>query len=405
MQKIWLATSFLGSVFVLLTAAVVANERNSGEFVFELPKQADPILIKASIGSKDVSRVLFLDTGFTRSHLYSDARLVYPVVRTAVPVVRMFENDTERTCRIDFVRLGGLEIGPHEASFGNNRIHDGFGVDVDGFLGGSTIDGFCLRMDFARLMGSISGQPLREDDGAAQRFSLKLGVPQIPVDMGHLVPCLIDTGNMHPFSVTNVEIKRFDERAVRVVDLGPSQAGTRPRIWAIVRRVELAEAETLDAVGPVANVATVGLRILRRYRMAIDYPRGQVAFRPREDMPERIAPDACGIFFQRQAEGTFVRDVYLKGVAHEAGLRVGDRVVSLDGQPIERLSFGQIYDLLARGGEQVTFVVDQPIGAPAKPGEVSPVTRRTIRFQLRWPFTWPPKWPEKAPVKRPIPVD
>jgi hypothetical protein len=106
-------------------------------------------------------------------------------------------------------------------------------------------------------------------------------------------------------------------------------------------------------------------------------------------------------------------------------MRAGDRIVSLDGEPIEKLSLGKVAKRLTRSGEKVVFVVERPVppaeaakpaaksleAAPAKPATPDaqpapvPVERKTFEFTLRWPIPWPPVWPERLPVKKPIPVD
>ncbi len=366
----------------------------------------DRPFVKALLGNMPAT--LLLDTGYSTTEIGPAYKSEYSDRMTDIKTTGFDFRGISDSALLRGMTISEISIPSHRINVNPNAgrecEYDGF--VFDGVLGSRSMHQLTLRLLFDEGVVELSKRPLDPiTDGQDQRFGYVEDCPGIPISMGPMIRALIDTGNVHALSLVHAHVKVLESRggAIQFVDLGESESGTRLRRWALVRRVELGGAELLDAFGPIGNVSTIGLKTLSRYNVTIDYPNSKVAFQPRPNMPPRVPPDASGMVFRRTDEGTFVRDLYLNGAAYKAGLRTGDKVVSMDGKSIDNRAFGELHERLTRGGEEVVFVVDR--AKPAADNRPAPTERKTFRFRLQWPFEWPPKWPEKPPVKKPIPVD
>jgi len=87
------------------------------------------------------------------------------------------------------------------------------------------------------------------------------------------------------------------------------------------------------------TAGNVGAAVLKRFAVTFDYPRRRLYFE-RESQDDRPDPyDRAGLWLSGSADGHAfeVFDVVAHGPADEAGLKVGDRVVAVDGKDVESL--------------------------------------------------------------------
>jgi len=107
---------------------------------------------------------------------------------------------------------------------------------------------------------------------------------------------------------------------------------------------------------------------LRRFRVTLDYPHKQMILEATPETYARFVYDKSGLFLL--GEGDDYRDIRVKSIiagspAEDAGVRGGDRLVSIDGKNVRRLGLDAVRRLfrenntryrlvLERGGEMVT---------------------------------------------------
>jgi hypothetical protein len=102
-----------------------------------------------------------------------------------------------------------------------------------------------------------------------------------------------------------------------------------------------------------ATDGTLGEPILRRTRLTIDYSRSRVILeqRGRFDVPDTV--DGSGLTLAAADSGGTawrVLTVMAGSAGASAGVRTGDEVIGIDGQPAAALPFGRIRELLRADG-------------------------------------------------------
>ena len=101
---------------------------------------------------------------------------------------------------------------------------------------------------------------------------------------------------------------------------------------------------------------------LRRFRVFLDYTRGQMILEPGPGHAEPPAFDASGLRVHRipNAHDRFrIYDVLSGTPAAEAGLQVNDLLAALDDVPIERMSPGMVQEALTREGHVSSLLIQR----------------------------------------------
>lgn len=89
----------------------------------------------------------------------------------------------------------------------------------------------------------------------------------------------------------------------------------------------------------------IGGAVLQRYRVAFDYSRNRLLFWEHEHDADDLDYDKSGLFLVADVEDRSrirVIDVVAGSPAAEAGIRVGDRLVAVDGQPLGELALERV---------------------------------------------------------------
>lgn len=99
----------------------------------------------------------------------------------------------------------------------------------------------------------------------------------------------------------------------------------------------------------------VGGELLRRFTLTIDYSRRRLLLQPNGDLPEPFEFDMGGVFL-KSADTSFnrtvVRQLLPDSPATEAGMQVGDEIVSIDGRLASEMTIDTIRHLLRQPGRR-----------------------------------------------------
>ena len=121
--------------------------------------------------------------------------------------------------------------------------------------------------------------------------------------------------------------------------------------------------------------AMVGLGLLSRFNLIYDYSRQRLIVKPNSKFNEAIEYDMSGLSMRRSKDGfrEIVR-VYDNSAASDAGLKTGDRVISINGRPAIDFDFFELDSLLKQEGKTIKLVVSRD----GREWEVSLKLRRLI---------------------------
>jgi membrane-associated protease RseP (regulator of RpoE activity) len=114
---------------------------------------------------------------------------------------------------------------------------------------------------------------------------------------------------------------------------------------------------------PNSNDAGIlGGDFMRRFRVWFDYPRKRAILEPTHELNTPFAYDRSGMFLLSEGEDyrtIRVRRVAPGSPAADAGIRDGDRLVSIDGRMTKRLGLEQTRVLLRENNRRYNLVVER----------------------------------------------
>jgi hypothetical protein len=256
-------------------------------------------------------------------------------------------------------RVGGLVLKDQDYRvFDFSDMRHVFGSQTfDGVIGLPVFSQAVVRVDYARRLLTFT-EPSKfayAGRGATIPFELERFLPIIrgevddaPVRLG------LDTGDRSAFTLKGpfVEEHKLRERYAPKVEAvtgfgigGPIRAQV-VRLRALkfgpfeidgaVTRFSLQKAGAFAANDVAGNV---GGAILKQFTVTFDYTHRRLHFEKNSSYGSRDTYDRAGLWLSGAADGRSfeVLDVVASGPAAEAGLKVGDRVLAIDGRGVERL--------------------------------------------------------------------
>jgi hypothetical protein len=107
----------------------------------------------------------------------------------------------------------------------------------------------------------------------------------------------------------------------------------------------------------------LGAEFLRGYRVIFDYAHGQLILEARHPALQAAEYDMSGMFVvsdEWDRHRFVVHEVLPNGPAATAGVAAGDRIVSVDGQPVFELTLGDLRNVLrSRPGRSVAITIER----------------------------------------------
>ena len=237
---------------------------------------------------------------------------------------------------------------------------------MDGILGMDLFRDVLLSLEPSRGAAVVSRRRLRSDAPGVVTLSDAPGPLTFDVDVaGRTIPAHLDTGAPHAFTLP---LDLMDE--VATLD-GPTRRATARLVGSerelLGRQLDGAvrfagltfENPWIMFLSPSAPVANVGSEVLDGLRIEIDQSSGLVALTPVGQIPATPAsPRRLGLRLGGQGgDVSNVAGVDPGSLAEQAGLRAGDKIVLLNGQPLAE--YGQDLGALFRGTTPLVFEVDR----------------------------------------------
>src|SRR5262249_25108272 len=106
----------------------------------------------------------------------------------------------------------------------------------------------------------------------------------------------------------------------------------------------------------------IGGSILKKFRCTFDYARKEMILDPVSDLADPVPFDASGLVLITSGaafDTITVSRVIPQSPAEEAGLQVGDQLLSVDGKPVTDLGVVRLRERLRQAGSSVTLAVSR----------------------------------------------
>ena len=268
-------------------------------------------------------------------------------------IVKAWETSVAET------RIGGLTLKDQDYRvFDFSDMRHVFGTQTfDGVIGLPVFSQAVVRVDYAHGLLTFT-EPSKfsyAGRGAGVPFELERFLPIINGEVdGTPAKLGLDTGDRSAFTLKSPFVEQYKLRdryapkfeAVTGWGIGGPIRAQVVRLRALkfgpfeidgaVTRFSLQEAGAFTANDVAGNI---GGAILKQFTVTFDYTRRRLYFEKNQSYGSRDTYDRAGLWLSGSADGRSfeVFDVVASGPAAEAGLKVGDRIVRVDGRSVETL--------------------------------------------------------------------
>ncbi|MEJ7590632.1 MAG: PDZ domain-containing protein [Planctomycetaceae bacterium] len=252
---------------------------------------------------------------------------------------------------------------------------------------------YAFVLDPSNAKIEVVSSPVKSAAGVRLAITWKDEVPHLPVTFP-----IIGTREIVLETGSAAEVRMSQERAdalermgqLRMIKLPLARQGSNgleddvPTNLCVLRFLEFAEIRFHNVPVIISDKDKIGLGLLEHFRTTLDFPTGQVwcaKLKVDEDielLPPTFACAPC-FFFQNARELEVVAsNEYFPNADHR--LKIGDRVLKLNGRDPKHLAFADLQEILSKAGTTVSLEMQR--------GE----RRFPVDLKLELPYPWPPKW-------------
>lgn len=286
-------------------------------------------------------------------------------------------------------RIDRLQLG--EASLSGLAFHS-FALDPEApeeaLIGLEVLQRLVVRFDFDRMVMTLTRPESFQDDGSGTvvPFHFQDNQPEVKGSVDGIAGLFaIDTGDNSSLLLIAPFARRYGLAARYHADIpydGQAISATHG-VWARARAgsVTLDGADGRPAVtvhDPVTRIslqhsgfdanrnvsANIGLGILRQFNLTFDYARQRLILQPNHFFGQRDIFNRTGFRLKREGAGWTIALVYPHSPAADAGLKVGDRILSISGRTPTEIADAELSTLLKGPiGSSVAMTVSNATGA------------------------------------------
>lgn len=327
---------------------------------FPVPRNGDFLLLPVTVAGR--THLFAVDTGSSwcvvdnslSSHLVSTER---------TGVVNGHAGVEAYTLPEAFVGTSRLPITAEVVCNDLESLRKWSGYDIRGFLGMNFLMSYAISIDFDAGVLAILKHGPESTAGALDLSYANNGIPTIDFELpGNIVvPFRLESGMGGA--------GRFESETFSVIrGTGRMTLLKRPATFVTVhgeqaRREALVDHFAIDrfehapllfSEGP-AN--SLGLDVLSRYAVTFDFPNKRLFLKAGKRFSEPPRFDMSGVALARVGGETIVEWVCRSSPAAEAGVRAGDRVVSINGRRAADYSLFELERLRSQAGRRVQLAV------------------------------------------------
>jgi predicted aspartyl protease len=246
----------------------------------------------------------------------------------------------------------------------------------DGLLGSELLAHYVVAIDYAQQKLTLQAPETYAPDPAGVTVPLlsRHGTPAIRAGVdGSSGSFVIDTGDrvtltlMEPFAKSHHVLETYPSSVQGLTGWG--FGGPVPGYLTRVGRLDIGSIEIAHPLTRIPTVAggfftsthmegSIGTGVCEQFTVTFDVPHGRVTFSARRETDD--AYDRSGLFLSKTDGALSVVDVLRSSPAQRAELAPGDRIVALDGEPVDDTSLAEVRAALAAApGTAVTLGVER----------------------------------------------
>ncbi len=235
-------------------------------------------------------------------------------------------------------------------------------VAVDGYFGSEVFENYVVRHDYQKKELTFYDPKAYSYTGSGESFTFERpgNVPVISASFDGIAANFgVDTGARSalilygPFVAGNHLVEKYQPKIQGVSGWG---IGGPVRSYMIrSQTLKIGQFEfhgliarlSLNKSGATANnnkAGLIGPDVLKQFTFICDYARSRLIFEKNSDSGRHDSYDRAGIWLSQKGDAFEVFDVIQGGPADQAGLRVGDLVLAVDGESTAQLALTGLRD-------------------------------------------------------------
>lgn len=283
-------------------------------------------LVPAEFGEEQLQ--LVLDTGADSWSLDPDA-----VERVRNRRIRHGKKVTLRKGIMGPLKLDKISARVHEL----DHLALALGHPIDGIIGFNTFEDFLLTLDYPARTITVEYRELPAVDGISVFEDFGQSRPFIRLELGdQAVPLLIDSGFSGGLDLNAGDPLSWQFQPVPV-SVAVRYTGVELKLAG--RMSQSLQVGPLLLRNPVTHISEgtrlLGAEVLQYLRLAFDQKNRRIQMQAVDRSEIESAPlRDWGLGFRPRAEGLEVTGVFKSTPAEAAGIRAGDLLLSIDGEPV-----------------------------------------------------------------------
>jgi len=268
----------------------------------------------------------------------------------------------EKSEDVGVVKMQSLTVGDATlanqvfAVFSMETFSEVEGVHINGLIGYEVFRRFVAKVDYEHhvITLTLPSAFTYKGQGTVVPFQFNAHIPQVDGALDGIEGKFdIDTGSrasltvMGPFAEKHELAAHYGAKLEAVTGWGVGGAArglvTRAKVLRL-GKVEVHSPVTelsLQKKGAFINpyvAGNVGAGVLKRFNITFDYAHQQLIFEPNANYDKPDVFDRSGMWLNVSGSTFEVMDVIAGGPAAAAGLKVGDKILAIDGHPAAKLS-------------------------------------------------------------------
>jgi hypothetical protein len=267
----------------------------------------------------------------------------------------------EKSEDVGLVKMGSLRVGDATLSnqvfavFPMEAFAEVEGIPINGLIGYEVFKRFVAKVDYEHHLITLTlpSAFTYKGEGTVVPFQFNAHIPQVEGALDGIEGKFdIDTGSrssldlMGPFAEKHDLAAHYGAKLEAVTGWGVGGAAR-----SLVTRAKVLRLGKVEVQAPVTELSlqkkgafvspyvagNVGAGVLKRFNITFDYAHQQLIFERNANYGKPDVFDRSGMWLNQSGETFEVMDVIGGGPAATAGLKVGDKILAIDGRPVGQL--------------------------------------------------------------------